>query len=58
MITKGDALFHLGKIEDARGSMKGVAKTSYGTKAGYGDVSLSLYLTVISHICRPRTDPC
>lgn len=39
MLTKGDVLAALGKISDAKGSMKGIPKTAYGTKAGYGDVS-------------------
>jgi hypothetical protein len=39
MLTKGDVLAALGKISDAKGSMKGIPKTAYATSAGYGDVS-------------------
>jgi hypothetical protein len=41
MLTKGDVLAALGKISDAKGSMKGIPKTAYGASAGYGDVSSS-----------------
>ncbi|KAG7529691.1 hypothetical protein FFLO_05497 [Filobasidium floriforme] len=37
MLTKGDVLAALGKISDAKGSMKGIPKTAYATSAGYGD---------------------
>jgi hypothetical protein len=54
MLTKGDVLAALGKISDAKGSMKGIPKTAYGTKAGYGDVSGKGFLQTIF----PFTNDC
>jgi len=55
MLTKGDVLAALGKISDAKGSMKGIPKTAYGTKAGYGDVSGNAFRHSVQ---KPLTDKC
>jgi hypothetical protein len=47
MLTKGDVLAALGKISDAKGSMKGIPKTAYATSAGYGDVSRRAFLFLL-----------